>query len=140
MSEQLRPFHLAIAVGDLSTARQFYGEVLGCREGRSSASWVDFDFFGHQLVCHKTTSLQAGSVNQVDGDAVPVPHFGVVLGLSAWHSLADRLRNAGQNFVIEPHLRFVGEVGEQGTFFLYDPFNNALEFKGFADLSRLFAA
>jgi len=140
MPEQLRPFHLAIRVGDLSVARQFYGEILGCREGRSAASWVDFDFFGHQLVCHQAASQEPGSANLVDGDLVPVPHFGVVLSLSDWHTLAERLRVVGQTFVLEPHLRFAGEAGEQGTFFLYDPFNNALEFKGFADLSSLFAS
>jgi extradiol dioxygenase family protein len=140
MTEQLRPFHLAIAVGNLTAARRFYGEVLGCREGRSSSTWVDFDFFGHQLVCHETDSPQTARCNQVDGDTVPVPHFGVVLTLSAWQALAERLRTAEQSFVIEPHVRFAGEVGEQGTFFLYDPFANALEFKGFADLGSLFAA
>jgi uncharacterized protein len=140
MAEQLSPFHLAIAVGDLALARQFYGEVLGCREGRSSASWVDFDFFGHQLVCHQTVSSASASARQVDGDVVPVPHFGVVLSFADWQALAKRLRDAQQTFVVEPHLRFAGEVGEQGTFFLYDPFKNALEFKGFRDLSSLFAA
>lgn len=140
MSEQLRPFHLAIAVTDLAMARHFYGQVLGCREGRSAASWIDFDFFGHQLVCHESPATPVRAANQVDGDLVPVPHFGVVLSLSDWHSLADRLRALEQTFAIEPHVRFAGEVGEQGTFFLYDPFSNALEFKGFADLSRLFAA
>lgn len=137
------PFHLAIAVDDLAPARDFYGTLLGCPEGRSSVRWVDFDFFGHQLVCHMVDdgkAMQRTGDNPVDGHAVPVPHFGVVLDLPTWHALADRLRKAGARFVIEPHDRFVGEPGEQATMFLLDPSGNALEFKAFADIDgQLFA-
>lgn len=137
------PFHLAIPVHDLSSAREFYGALFGCPEGRSAHEWVDFDFFGHQLVAHVDPSRQAFSppahTNKVDGKDVPVPHFGVVLEWSQWHALAERLQNAGVDFVIEPGIRFPGEVGEQATFFLYDRSGNALEFKAFRDPSRLFA-
>ena len=133
-------FHLAIAVDDLDPARRFYGEVLGLSEGRSAARWVDFDLYGHQLVIHEVPgSVGVASSNPVDGDAVPVPHFGVLLGPSDWHELADRLRAAGVEFVVAPHVRFAGEVGEQHTMFLLDPSGNALEFKAFADDSRVFA-
>ncbi|HKZ74742.1 MAG TPA: VOC family protein [Steroidobacteraceae bacterium] len=136
----LQPFHLAIAVHDLAAARRFYGELFGCAEGRSSAEWVDFDFFGHQLVAHLDRSLRpALHFNAVDGHDVPVPHFGVVLEWQAWQHLAERLRAAGVQFAIEPGVRFRGEVGEQATLFLYDPSGNALELKAFKDLSRLFA-
>ncbi|MDN5865618.1 MAG: VOC family protein [Gammaproteobacteria bacterium] len=133
-------FHLAIPVHDLGAARAFYGDVLGCEEGRSADRWVDFNFGGHQLVCH----LAAGSsrsvprTNKVDGDAVPVPHFGLVLRLAEWKELANRLEASGVGFAIPPRTRFAGTIGEQGTFFLCDPSGNTLEFKGFADLSRLF--
>ncbi len=134
-------FHLAIPVHDLAAARAFYGELLGCDEGRSDASWVDFDLGGHQLVCHLVEQRsQPPHKNLVDHDAVPVPHFGLVLTLKEWKALAGRLEAQGVEFAIAPHLRFKGEPGEQGTFFLYDPSGNALEFKGFSDLSRLFAA
>jgi extradiol dioxygenase family protein len=133
------PFHLAIPVHDLSAARTFYGELFGCPEGRSSSEWVDFDFFGHQLVAHLDPSRRALHFNSVDGKDVPVPHFGVVLEWDAWEALARRLTGAGVRFGIEPGVRFRGEVGEQATLFLYDPSGNALEFKAFRDPSRLFA-
>jgi extradiol dioxygenase family protein len=133
------PFHLAIPVHDLATARGFYGDVLGCPEGRSAEAWVDYDFFGHQLVCHLSVRRVQAVHNAVDGDAVPVPHFGVVLSMDAWQSLSERLRGRGVEFLIEPRLRFVDEVGEQATMFLRDPSGNALEFKAFRDLTRLFA-
>lgn len=137
------PFHLAIPVHDLDAARQFYGGFFGCAEGRSDHEWVDFDFFGHQLVAHVDPARRAfdppAHANAVDGHAVPVPHFGVVLEWDDWQALADRLRAAQLSFVIEPYIRFAGQVGEQATFFLYDPSGNALEFKAFRDPARLFA-
>jgi uncharacterized protein len=135
----LSPFHLAIPVHDLGAARAFYGRLFGCPEGRSAPEWVDFDFFGHQLVAHLDLSRRALHFNEVDGKDVPVPHFGIVLPWPTWESLAERLRAGGARFVIEPGIRFRGEVGEQATFFLYDPSGNALEFKAFKDPSRLFA-
>jgi uncharacterized protein len=137
----LQPFHLAIPVADLAEARSFYGGLLGCPEGRSSAEWVDFDFFGHQLVVHLDHSGAARRPihNSVDGKDVPVPHFGIVLAWQQWHDLADRLRTAGTRFGIEPGIRFQGQVGEQATMFFQDPSGNALEFKAFRDLSQLFA-
>lgn len=138
----LAPFHLAIPVHDLPAARRFYGEVFGLAEGRSSAQWVDFDFFGHQLVIHehpRTASQERAHTNPVDGHEVPVPHFGVVLDWPDWEALSERLRDLGTEFVIEPYVRFAGEVGEQATMFLLDPCGNALEFKAFRDPSRLFA-
>jgi extradiol dioxygenase family protein len=137
----LQPFHLAVPVTDLAAARRFYGELLGCPEGRSSPEWVDFDFFGHQLVAHLdyTGSERKPIHNGVDGKDVPVPHFGVVLEWDHWHQLAERLRAAGTHFGIEPGIRFQGKVGEQATMFFQDPSGNALEFKAFRDLSQLFA-
>jgi len=136
----LRPFHIAFPVDDLAKARHFYGTVLGCPEGRSAETWIDFDLFGHQIVAHLEPGQQAKlHHNPVDGDDVPVPHFGVVMAMDDWRALAARLESAGVTFVIPPHIRFAGEVGEQGTMFFYDPAGNALEFKGFDDLSRLFA-
>jgi uncharacterized protein len=135
----LPPFHLAFPVHDLTAARRFYGELLGCPEGRSSSEWVDFDFHGHQIVAHLSPEASLERRNQVDGDAVPVRHFGVVLSQGAWQALADRLVAAGVRFIIEPHVRFRGEVGEQSTMFFLDPSGNALEFKAFRDPSRLFA-
>lgn len=138
----LSPFHLAIPVHDLALARRFYGEVFGLAEGRSSAQWVDFDFFGHQLVIHehpRTPSQEAAHTNAVDGHDVPVPHFGVVLSWDDWERLAQRLRERGTQFVIEPHVRFQDQVGEQATLFLFDPCGNALEFKAFKDIGQLFA-
>jgi extradiol dioxygenase family protein len=139
----LPPFHLAIPVYDLAAARAFYGDLLGCPEGRSSDRWVDFDLFGHQLVAHLVDKpahpdRNAGE-NPVDGHDVPVPHFGAVLAWDAWHALAERLRAAGTRFVIEPYVRFAGQVGEQATLFLRDPAGNALEFKSFRDPAQLFA-
>ncbi|QQK64880.1 glyoxalase [Cobetia sp. cqz5-12] len=139
------PFHLAIQVRDIAEARRFYGEFLGCPEGRSSDSWVDFDLYGHQFVCHLNPALAdpASAVaqhrNPVDGHGVPVPHFGVVLEMDAWQTLADRLIAEGVTFEIEPHIRFKGEPGEQATMFFLDPTGNALEFKAFKDReSQLF--
>lgn len=136
----LAPFHLAFPVTSLASARAFYGDLLGCPEGRSSEDWVDFDFRGHQIVAHLAPEeVRAAAAHDVDGDAVPVRHFGLVLPMDEWQALADRLRAAGVRFVIEPHVRFVGQSGEQATMFLLDPCGNALEFKAFADPSRLFA-
>jgi extradiol dioxygenase family protein len=136
----LQPFHLAIPVHDLAAARAFYGQLLGCPEGRSADSWVDFDFFGHQLVAHLDPSRQPRMHhNVVDGHDVPVPHFGVVLDWGQWHELAERMRRHGVPFVIEPGIRFAGQVGEQATMFFHDPSDNALEFKAFKDPARLFA-
>jgi extradiol dioxygenase family protein len=140
----MTPFHLAIPVQDLPSARAFYGGLLGCAEGRSSEDWVDFNFFGHQLVCHvadaaSETKVRTGTT-LVDGDDVPVPHFGLVLEMPDWEALAARLKTAGQRFVIEPHVRFRGMPGEQATMFLTDPSGNALEFKAFRDIAgQLFA-
>jgi extradiol dioxygenase family protein len=135
----LAPFHLAFAVRDLAAARRFYGGVLGCKEGRSAENWVDFNFFGHQIVTHLTGPIPAGAHNPVDGHDVPVPHFGLVLTMPQFSALAERLRAAGVAFVIEPHIRFRGLPGEQATMFFLDPSGNALEFKAFADPARLFA-
>lgn len=137
----LRPFHIAFPVDDLAAARHFYGTILGCPEGRSSAQWIDFDFFGHQIVAHHRPSsgIAKPHANAVDGHDVPVPHFGVVLTPEDWTQLADRVRSAGVRFIIEPYTRFAGEVGEQSTMFFLDPAGNALEFKAFADLSQMFA-
>jgi len=136
----LRPFHLAFPVHDLDAARAFYGGTLGCPEGRSAAHWIDFDLFGHQIVAHLDPAAKPVAVeNAVDGHDVPVPHFGVVLTMDAWRSLADRVAAAGIPFGIEPHIRFVGQPGEQATMFFRDPSGNALEFKAFADDSQLFA-
>lgn len=138
----LTPFHLAIPVHDLPAARRFYGELFGLREGRSSSQWVDFDFFGHQLVIHQHPKMpyqDRAHTNAVDGHDVPVPHFGVVLEWSQWQALADRLSAFEVAFVIEPHIRFPGQAGEQATMFLLDPCGNALEFKAFQDMGQLFA-
>jgi len=133
-------FHLAFPVTDLGEARRFYGGFLGCPEGRSSDDWVDFDFFGHQIVAHKVDARDmSDATSLVDGQDVPVRHFGVVVDLATWDALAERFRAAGVKFVIEPYVRFRGEPGEQATMFFLDPFGNALEFKAFADMSRLFA-
>jgi extradiol dioxygenase family protein len=134
------PFHLAFPVHDLAAAREFYGGLLGCREGRSSDQWVDFDFYGHQVVAHLSPSeARPAGANQVDGKDVPVRHFGVILEWDEWHALADRLKARGVRFVIEPGIRFAGQVGEQATMFCLDPSGNALEFKTFRDMSRIFA-
>ena len=137
----LRPFHLAFPVRDLAEARAFWGGTMGCPEGRSSDSWIDFDFYGHQIVAHCVSESgvsDAGS-NPVDGHGVPVPHFGIVLELADWQALADRLTAAGTTFEIEPYVRFKGEPGEQATMFFRDPSGNAIEMKAFADLGQLFA-
>jgi len=135
----IAPFHLAFPVDDLSAARAFYGGVLGCPEGRSSSEWIDFNLFGHQIVAHLSPRGAADHHNPVDGHEVPVPHFGVVLAWDDFHTLAQRLRERGMQFVIEPYIRFAGQVGEQATMFFRDPAGNALEFKSFRDLSQLFA-
>jgi extradiol dioxygenase family protein len=136
----LSPFHLAFPVDDLAAARQFYGGLLGCPEGRSADDWVDFDLFGHQIVAHLAPQqLRPRTTNPVDGDDVPVPHFGVVLAMAEWKALAERLEQAGTVFVISPTVRFEGQVGEQATMFFLDPAGNALEFKAMADPARLFA-
>lgn len=133
------PFHLAFPVDDLAAARRFYGDALGCAEGRSSQEWIDFDFHGHQIVAHLSPDAGDRSSNAVDGHNVPVPHFGLVLDMEAWRALAEHLGEVGTKFVIEPTVRFKGEPGEQATMFLRDPAGNALEFKAFADPARLFA-
>ncbi|MCS6873473.1 MAG: VOC family protein [Pyrinomonadaceae bacterium] len=132
-------FHLAFPVKDLEEARRFYVDVLGCKEGRSSESWIDFDLYGHQVVAHLAPEI-AGRLahNEVDRDSVPVPHFGVILTMEEWKSLAERLKQKGVEFVIEPKIRFAGQPGEQATMFFLDPSGNALEFKAFADFSRVF--
>src|SRR5687768_4153468 len=133
-------FHLAFPVDDLAAAREFYAGVLGCEEGRSSECWIDFNLYGHQIVTHLAPDL-AGvrSANDVDADNVPIPHFGIVLPMDEWSELAEKLRTSGVEFVIEPKIRFAGEVGEQATMFFLDPSGNALEFKGFRDFSQVFA-
>jgi len=136
----LPPFHLAFPVDDLAAARRFYGELLGCPEGRSAAHWVDFDLHGHQIVAHLAPeAVRLRATNPVDGDDVPVPHFGLVLEMGEWRELAERLKGAGVQFVIEPTVRFEGQPGEQATMFLLDPSGNALEFKAMADPAKLFA-
>ena len=138
---EISPFHIAFPVDDLDAAREFYGNVLGCPEGRSSDQWIDFNLYGHQIVAHyKPPAKDHDShSNPVDGHAVPVPHFGVVLQWQVWQELAERVKSAGVEFVIEPYIRFEGEVGEQDTMFFLDPAGNALEFKSFKDMSQLFA-
>ena len=134
------PFHLAFPVHDIAIARKFYGEVIGCSEGRSSDEWVDFNFYGHQIVAHLAPSeCGLAKTSAVDGHGVPVRHFGAVLSMAAWQEMADRLVAAETKFVIEPYIRFKGEVGEQATMFFTDPSGNALEFKAFKNMSSLFA-
>ncbi len=134
-------FHLAFPVTDLQAARQFYVDLLGCRVGRESDRWIDFDFFDHQITTHLTTSAtESSAANPVDGDQVPVRHFGVILDWEAWHTLAERLQRNKVHFVIAPHICFKGEAGEQATMFITDPSGNALEFKSFQDMSRVFAS
>jgi hypothetical protein len=136
----LPPFHLAFPVHDIEAARAFYGGLLGCPEGRSAEEWIDFDFFGHQIVAHYSPGARARAHhNPVDGHDVPVPHFGAVLELEAWEALAQRLREAGTEFVIEPTVRFRGQAGEQATMFFLDPSGNALEIKAMANPANLFA-
>jgi extradiol dioxygenase family protein len=137
---KLPPFHLAFPVHDLDAARAFYGELLGCPEGRSAAHWIDFNFYGHQIVAHLAEGTEARRrTNPVDGHDVPVPHFGAVLDMAAWRTLADRLKGAGAEFVIEPNIRFEGLPGEQATMFFLDPSGNAIEVKAMADPAKLFA-
>jgi extradiol dioxygenase family protein len=133
-------FHLAFPVHDLAAARGFYGGLIGCPEGRSADDWVDFNFYGHQIVAHLSPG-EAGhrATSAVDGDDVPVRHFGAILPMDAWEALAGKLKAAGIRFVIEPHVRFKGQPGEQATMFFLDPSGNALEFKAFGDLGQLFA-
>ena len=136
----LPPFHLAFPVDDLAAARRFYGELLGCPEGRSAEEWVDFDLYGHQIVAHLAPhAVRSRATNPVDGEDVPVPHFGIVLSMEQWKALADRLQQASVDFVIEPTIRFEGQPGEQATMFFLDPAGNALEFKAMADPGKLFA-
>lgn len=138
----VNPFHLAIPVQDLQVCRAFYKNILGCKEGRSTDIWVDFNFFGHQLVIHQTnidSDVKKRLANPVDGHNVPVPHFGVVLEWEDWENLAIKLRRKDIKFVIEPYIRFKGQVGEQGTMFCMDPEGNAMEFKAFKDIKSLFA-
>ena len=133
-------FHLAFPVKNLAESRRFYGEILGCEEGRSSDEWIDFNLFGHQIVAH--LAPEAAGIrhrNEVDADHVPVPHFGIVLSMDNFKQFAERLKTKGVEFIIEPKIRFAGEVGEQATMFFLDPSGNALEFKGFADFSSVFA-
>ena len=135
-----QPFHLAFPVHDLAEARRFYGGLLACPEGRSSEAWIDFNLYGHQVVAHLSPDeCRLAATGEVDGDAVPVRHFGVVLPMADWEALAERLRAAGTRFIIEPHIRFQGQVGEQATMFFLDPSGNALEFKAFGDIGQLFA-
>lgn len=135
-----QPFHLAIPVDNLDAAETFYGKVMGCEKGRSDTRWIDWNFFGHQLVTHCVDSMPpAPQHNGVDNHAVPVPHFGVVLSMDDWQTLAHRLQQAGTEFVIEPYIRFKGEPGEQATLFFLDPAGNALEFKAFKSMDQLFA-
>jgi hypothetical protein len=140
MSQPLPPFHLAFPVADLGKTEHFYAELLGCSIGRRAEKWIDFNFFGHQISAHlKPEETGLAKRNEVDGDQVPVRHFGAILAWSDWQHLADRLTKAGTEFIIEPHIRFKGEVGEQATMFLLDPSGNALEFKSFQDMSQVFA-
>jgi hypothetical protein len=133
-------FHLAFPVKDLEEARQFYGGLLGCPEGRSSDHWIDFDFYGHQIVAHLSPDeCRKSNSHDVDGDDVPVRHFGAVLPMAKWQELSEKLASIGTKFIIEPHVRFKGQVGEQATMFFLDPSGNALEFKAFGDLSQVFA-
>jgi len=136
-----RPFHYSFFVRDLAATRRFYGELLGCAEGRSTATWVDFDFFGHQISAHTTGSVvPTEAKGEVDGIAVPMPHFGAILGWEEFHHLAGRLKREGQAFVVEPRIRFAGQSAEQATMFLLDPSGNALEFKAFRSPEHVFTA
>jgi extradiol dioxygenase family protein len=137
MSER-PPFHHVFPVNDLAEARYFYGELLDCPEGLSSDKWVDFDFCGHQIVAHLSDESNTQATNCVDGKNVPLRHFGLVLPMNEWHAIADRLKDAGADFIVEPHVRFTGQAGEQATLFVLDPSGNALEFKAFGDPGRLF--
>ncbi|MEY4732932.1 MAG: hypothetical protein RLZZ464_998 [Pseudomonadota bacterium] len=131
-------FHLAFHVSDLDEARRFYGDVLGCKEGRSTDTWVDFDFFTHQISLHLGEPFKTSNTGRVGEHLVPMPHFGLILQKDDWQALADRLQSRGMRFVIEPHLRFAGQAGEQWTMFFVDPFGNPIEVKGFASLSTVY--
>ena len=135
---QQTPFHLAIPVSNLKKAREFYSIILGFIEGRSSSEWVDYNFFGHQLVIHKTSNQNINNHNYVDGHSIPVPHFGVILNMNDWNNLKERLMSQNIKFVVEPHIRFENTSGEQATMFFLDPCGNALEFKAFHDINNLF--
>ncbi len=139
MTKTQRPFHLAIPVNNLEACRTFYREILGCNEGRSSNHWVDFDFFGHQLVIHYKESISEEISNPVDGKEVPIPHFGVVLDMDSFDRLSKKLIGKNISFIIEPYVRFEGETGEQATMFFKDPSGNALEFKAFKNMDRIFS-
>jgi len=135
----MRPFHLAFPVDDLEKTRYFYTKTLGCNEGRSSDRWIDFDMYGHQVVAHLIDKVEEVQTNPVDGDDVPASHFGVILEMKQWHQLSEKLKELGIKFIIEPHIRFKGEAGEQATMFFQDPCGNALEFKAFNDDKQIFA-
>ena len=135
----MRPFHLAFPVDNLEKTREFYTKTLGCNEGRSSDRWIDFDMYGHQVVAHLVDELDQVATNAVDGDDVPSSHFGVILEMEQWNQLADNLVKLGIEFIIEPHIRFIGEPGEQATMFFLDPCGNALEFKAFRSDDMIFA-
>ena len=137
--KSLPPFHLAIPVHNLKKAHDFYGNLLKCQKGRSSSHWIDYNFFGHQLVIHLDENLKNSSFNTVDGKEIPVPHFGLVLDWKDWQLLKDKLENAKLDFIVDPYIRFKGDIGEQATMFLLDPSNNALEFKAFKNIDQLFA-
>ena len=138
--KQMPPFHLAFPVADLEATRRFYVELLGCTVGREAERWIDFDFFGHQISAHlKPDEVARAQTNEVDGDQVPVRHFGAILGWDAWQALAERLKAVGTDFIVEPHVRFKGETGEQATMFFLDPSGNALEVKAFQDPDQIFA-
>lgn len=140
--QKITPFHVAIPVHDLDKARAFYGELLECEEGRSSEQWIDFNLFGHQFVVHLKPNADVDNklhFNEVDGQGVPVPHYGVVLDWDVWEQLAARLKGFNTKFEIAPYVRFKGKIGEQATMFFFDPSGNALEFKAFKDMSSLFA-
>lgn len=137
----LAPFHLAIPVTDINEAEHFYGDIMGCAQGRRSDHWIDWNFYGHQLVTHEVEDMPGvAGYSQVDGKNVPVPHFGIVLPWQQWHDLANRFKERDYTMYIEPYIRFAGKPGEQGTFFLFDPFENALEFKSFKDMGKLFSS
>lgn len=135
----MQPFHLAFSVTDLTAARQFYADALGCAVGREDARWIDFDFFGHQITAHLADAAAAAPTNRVDGHDVPTRHFGIVMEWSQWRAWTRRLADRGVDFLMPPTVRFAGEIGEQGTCFVTDPSGNALEFKSFKDPQRLFA-
>ena len=139
MSNNTPPFHLAFPVTDLDATRKFFTETLGCALGRTAPRWIDINFFGHQITAHLVDDIPEVATNPVDGDKVPARHFGVILDMGSWKELSEKLIAAGTKFLIEPHIRFEGEIGEQATMFFYDPSGNALEFKAFADADQIFA-